>query len=140
MRHCARKHFLPSSFFFFLLHLVLSVSVIWQFFFSFLLQIFLNLFTIISNFSTTLIPNRVTLSWFVCYWMNAIRSRWFMRMAEDLGKSNLESSAAAAVSASTTTSRRFWPSVLRWIPTSTDHIINSEKRLLSLVKYVFHQT
>lgn len=29
-----------------------------------------------------------------------------------------------------------WATVLRWIPTSTDHIIAAEKRLLSLVKYV----
>jgi len=28
----------------------------------------------------------------------------------------------------------FWPFFRRWIPTSTDHIINAEKRLLSLVK------
>lgn len=28
----------------------------------------------------------------------------------------------------------FWPSSLRWIPTSTDHIIAAEKRLLSLVR------
>ncbi|EPS65805.1 hypothetical protein M569_08972 [Genlisea aurea] len=27
-----------------------------------------------------------------------------------------------------------WPSVLRWVPTSTEHIISAEKRLLSLVK------
>lgn len=34
-----------------------------------------------------------------------------------------------------------WPSLLRWIPSSTDHIIASEKRLLSLVKtpYVVEQ-
>ncbi|XP_061349959.1 probable 1-acylglycerol-3-phosphate O-acyltransferase [Gastrolobium bilobum] len=64
--------------------------------------------------------------------MNTIRSRWLSRMAEDIGKNNnLESSAA--------TRRRFWPSVLRWIPTSTDHIINAEKRLLSLVKTPFVQ-
>ncbi|KAG4379453.1 hypothetical protein AAZX31_17G241900 [Glycine max] len=55
-------------------------------------------------------------------------------MAEDIGKSNLESSAAAS-----TTSRGFWPSVLRWIPTSSDHIINAEKRLLSLVKTPYVQ-
>ena len=29
-----------------------------------------------------------------------------------------------------------WHSPLRWIPSSTDRIIDSEKRLLSLVKYV----
>ena len=65
--------------------------------------------------------------------MNAIRSRWLTRMAEDIGKSNLESSSAS------TTSRGFWPSVLRWIPSSTDHIINAEKRLLSLVKTPYAQ-
>jgi hypothetical protein len=42
--------------------------------------------------------------------------------AENTGKNNLES-------------RGFWPFLRRWIPTSTDHIINAEKRLLSLVKY-----
>ncbi|KAH9610171.1 hypothetical protein KSS87_003342 [Heliosperma pusillum] len=30
-----------------------------------------------------------------------------------------------------------WPALLRWIPTSTDHIIASEKRLLSIVKTPF---
>lgn len=33
-----------------------------------------------------------------------------------------------------------WATVLRWIPTSTDHIIAAEKRLLSLVKYVHFLT
>ncbi|KAJ1398022.1 Epoxide hydrolase-like [Sesbania bispinosa] len=54
-------------------------------------------------------------------------------MAEDIGKSNLESSAT------TTITQRFWPSILRWIPSSTDHIINAEKRLLSLVKTPYVQ-
>ncbi|XP_057729956.1 probable 1-acylglycerol-3-phosphate O-acyltransferase [Arachis stenosperma] len=35
--------------------------------------------------------------------------------------------------------RRLWPSLLRWIPTSTEHIIAAEKRLLSLVKTPFVQ-
>lgn len=53
--------------------------------------------------------------------------------------------AEATTSASQTTSsaqRKWnWPSLFRWIPTSTDHIIASEKRLLSLVKtpYVVEQ-
>ncbi|KAK7382972.1 hypothetical protein VNO78_28637 [Psophocarpus tetragonolobus] len=59
--------------------------------------------------------------------MNTIGSRWLTRMAEDMGKSKLESS------------RTFWPSFLRWIPSSTDHIINAEKRLLSLVKTPYVQ-
>lgn len=33
----------------------------------------------------------------------------------------------------------FWPSSLRWIPTSTDHIIAAEKRLLSLVRTPYTQ-
>ena len=36
-----------------------------------------------------------------------------------------------------TKAKKRWGTVLRWIPTSTDHIIAAEKRLLSLVKYVF---
>eukprot|EP00262_Sarcandra_glabra_P010868 TRINITY_DN2641_c0_g1_i1.p1 TRINITY_DN2641_c0_g1~~TRINITY_DN2641_c0_g1_i1.p1 ORF type:complete len:416 (-),score=47.05 TRINITY_DN2641_c0_g1_i1:104-1270(-) len=47
-------------------------------------------------------------------------------MAEETMKSNIESA--------TTSSRSIWPSLLRWIPTSTDQIIASEKRLLSIVK------
>ncbi|WJX15701.1 1-acylglycerol-3-phosphate O-acyltransferase [Trifolium repens] len=59
--------------------------------------------------------------------MNTIRSRWLTKMAaENTGKNNLES-------------RGFWPFLRRWIPTSTDHIINAEKRLLSLVKTPYVQ-
>ncbi|GFS46446.1 alpha/beta-Hydrolases superfamily protein [Actinidia rufa] len=54
------------------------------------------------------------------------------------------SSSSAAGATATTTRRRsstrsLWPSVLRWIPTSTDHIIASEKRLLSLLKTPYAQ-
>ncbi|XP_051123483.1 probable 1-acylglycerol-3-phosphate O-acyltransferase isoform X2 [Andrographis paniculata] len=35
--------------------------------------------------------------------------------------------------------RLLWPKVLRWKPTSTDHIIASEKRLLSLLKTPYQQ-
>ncbi|KAJ0754863.1 putative 1-acylglycerol-3-phosphate O-acyltransferase [Helianthus annuus] len=52
------------------------------------------------------------------------------------------SSAAATAAATTATSRSkksLWPSVLRWIPSSTDHIINAEKRLLSIVKTPYTQ-
>ncbi|KAJ6731018.1 hypothetical protein OIU85_021759 [Salix viminalis] len=61
-------------------------------------------------------------------------------MAEELG-----SSASAPTTTSSSSSwaktRSLWPSILRWIPTSVDHIIAAEKRLLSLVKtpYVVEQ-
>ncbi|KAK4487302.1 hypothetical protein RD792_006088, partial [Penstemon davidsonii] len=52
------------------------------------------------------------------------------RVAEEIS-----SSGAAAASKK----RSLWPSVLRWIPSSTDHIIAAEKRLLSLVKTPYKQ-
>ncbi|CAA6663181.1 unnamed protein product [Spirodela intermedia] len=57
-------------------------------------------------------------------------------MAESAGQSSAGEVPAVRVSSST---RWLWPSVLRWIPTSTDHIIASEKRLLSLVKTPYVQ-
>ncbi|RVX14970.1 1-acylglycerol-3-phosphate O-acyltransferase [Vitis vinifera] len=57
--------------------------------------------------------------------------RW-SRMAEEMTKAELGSSS------STTKSRSLWPSLFRWIPTSTDHIIDAEKRLLSLVNFDFY--
>lgn len=54
-------------------------------------------------------------------------------MAEEITKAELGSSS------STTKSRSLWPSLFRWIPTSTDHIIDAEKRLLSLVKTPYVQ-
>ncbi|KAL3845293.1 hypothetical protein ACJIZ3_002696 [Penstemon smallii] len=54
-------------------------------------------------------------------------------MAEEI------SSTAAASTVAATKRRSLWPSVLRWIPTSTDHIIAAEKRLLSLVKTPYEQ-
>jgi abhydrolase domain-containing protein 5 len=53
-------------------------------------------------------------------------------MAEEIRNAEMGSSAAATVASAK--SRSLWPNVLRWIPTSTDHIIAAEKRLLSLVK------
>ncbi|XP_072966601.1 probable 1-acylglycerol-3-phosphate O-acyltransferase [Typha angustifolia] len=50
------------------------------------------------------------------------------RMAEEIGRVAAESPSASS------SSRWAWPSVLRWIPTSTDRIIAAEKRLLSLVR------
>ncbi|CAI9777869.1 unnamed protein product [Fraxinus pennsylvanica] len=49
-------------------------------------------------------------------------------MAEEI------TASVAATTATKTKKRSLWPTVLRWIPTSTDHIIAAEKRLLSLVK------
>ncbi|PON93825.1 Epoxide hydrolase-like [Trema orientale] len=55
-------------------------------------------------------------------------------MAEEMSKS-----ASATATTSAAKSRSLWPSVLRWIPTSTDHIIASENRLLSIVKTPYVQ-
>ncbi|KAH9758955.1 putative 1-acylglycerol-3-phosphate O-acyltransferase [Citrus sinensis] len=63
-------------------------------------------------------------------------------MAEEISKSELRSSAAATSTPSSSTtakSRWSWPSVLRWIPTSTNHIIAAEKRLLSIIKTPYVQ-
>lgn len=62
-------------------------------------------------------------------------SKSVVNMAEEIN-----SSAVPAAAAGSATKRRWlWPSVLRWIPTSTDHIISAEKRLLSLVKTPYKQ-
>ncbi|KAF8406512.1 hypothetical protein HHK36_008601 [Tetracentron sinense] len=52
------------------------------------------------------------------------------RWSSSLARMALEISKPDAQSAR----RSVWPSLLRWIPTSTDHIIAAEKRLLSVVK------
>ncbi|EOY14925.1 Alpha/beta-Hydrolases superfamily protein isoform 1 [Theobroma cacao] len=71
--------------------------------------------------------------------MNGTLYRWssliLRKMAEEINKVEHRSSPTTTVAKS----RSFWPSVLRWIPTSTDHIIASEKRLLSLVKTPYVQ-
>lgn len=64
--------------------------------------------------------------------MSLARIRWSKRMAEEIRNAEMGSSAAATVTSAK--SRSLWPTVLRWIPTSTNHIIAAEKRLLSLVK------
>ncbi|KHG01463.1 Abhydrolase domain-containing 4 [Gossypium arboreum] len=70
--------------------------------------------------------------------MNRSVYRWssliLRKMAEEINKSEIRSSPSIIAK-----SRSLWPSVLRWIPTSTDHIIASEKRLLSLVKTPYVQ-
>ncbi|KAL8230801.1 hypothetical protein R6Q57_000579 [Mikania cordata] len=48
-------------------------------------------------------------------------------------------SSAAATATATASKKSLWPSVLRWIPSSTDHIIDAEKRLLSIVKTSYTQ-
>ncbi|KAL6994983.1 1-acylglycerol-3-phosphate O-acyltransferase [Sarracenia purpurea var. burkii] len=53
------------------------------------------------------------------------------RMAEEVSSSAAATTTTVVTKSST---RSLWPSVLRWIPTSTDRIIAAEKRLLSLVK------
>ncbi|KAK3424881.1 probable 1-acylglycerol-3-phosphate O-acyltransferase [Eucalyptus grandis] len=71
--------------------------------------------------------------------MNLARLRWrssIGRMAENVANAELR---PAAVEEKPAKGRSFWPSVLRWIPTSTDHIIAAEKRLLSLVKTPYVQ-
>ncbi|KAK1554042.1 hypothetical protein Q3G72_032967 [Acer saccharum] len=62
-------------------------------------------------------------------------------MSEEISKTGFVSSAAASTAETTTTSKSksLWPSILRWIPTSTDHIIAAEKRLLSIVKTPYVQ-
>ncbi|KAM6552070.1 hypothetical protein CsatB_001878 [Cannabis sativa] len=68
--------------------------------------------------------------------MNPLRLRCSRIMADEITKSATASSTSTS---SMSKSRSFWPSVLRWIPTSTDHIIASEKRLLSIVKTPYVQ-
>ncbi|CAM8878300.1 unnamed protein product [Rhodiola kirilowii] len=58
-----------------------------------------------------------------------------VKMAEEISKSQIPSSASTASSSWWS----LWPSYLRWIPTSTDEIIASEKRLLSIVKTPYVQ-
>ncbi|CAL0318988.1 unnamed protein product [Lupinus luteus] len=65
--------------------------------------------------------------------MKAIGFYWSARMAQEIRKNDV------GLSSSRSSSRRLWPSVLRWIPTSTDHIIASEKRLLSILKTPYVQ-
>ncbi|XP_071925760.1 probable 1-acylglycerol-3-phosphate O-acyltransferase [Coffea arabica] len=53
--------------------------------------------------------------------------------------SQTATSTAATTAESISKKRSLWPSILRWIPTSTDHIIRAEKRLLSVVKTPYIQ-
>ncbi|XP_030527201.2 probable 1-acylglycerol-3-phosphate O-acyltransferase [Rhodamnia argentea] len=73
------------------------------------------------------------------------RPRWpssIARMAENVANPELRGASAAAAAEAAekpAKARSLWPSILRWIPTSTDHIIAAEKRLLSLVKTPYVQ-
>jgi abhydrolase domain-containing protein 5 len=76
--------------------------------------------------------------------MNLLRHRLsssISKMSEEISKTGFVSSAAASTAETSTTSKSksLWPSILRWIPTSTDHIIAAEKRLLSIVKTPYVQ-
>ncbi|XP_031120022.1 probable 1-acylglycerol-3-phosphate O-acyltransferase [Ipomoea triloba] len=63
-----------------------------------------------------------------------------VKMAEEINSPSAAAAAAAATAAASEKKKRsLWPSVLRWIPTSTDRIIEAEKRLLSLVKTPYTQ-
>uniref|UniRef100_A0A7N0V3A8 1-acylglycerol-3-phosphate O-acyltransferase n=1 Tax=Kalanchoe fedtschenkoi TaxID=63787 RepID=A0A7N0V3A8_KALFE len=46
---------------------------------------------------------------------------------------------AAGTASTSSKPRSRWPALLKWIPTSTDHIIDAEKRLLSVVKTPYKQ-
>ncbi|KAL6522029.1 hypothetical protein OROMI_031906 [Orobanche minor] len=50
-----------------------------------------------------------------------------------------EEVASSTTATATAKGRSLWPSVLRWIPTSTDRIIAAEKRLLSLIRTPYQQ-
>lgn len=66
-------------------------------------------------------------------------------MAEGIASPAAAAASQTATSTSATTAepirknRSLWPSILRWMPTSTDHIIRAEKRLLSVVKTPYIQ-
>ncbi|KAG0472772.1 hypothetical protein HPP92_014629 [Vanilla planifolia] len=60
-----------------------------------------------------------------------------VKMVEEVSRA--ASAEAAAATGVTRSSKWAWPRALRWIPTSTDHIISAEKRLLSLVKTPYVQ-
>ncbi|CAK9148247.1 unnamed protein product [Ilex paraguariensis] len=66
-----------------------------------------------------------------------------MNFRPRLSNAKLLARMAEEISSSTATTtikkRSLWPSVLRWIPTSTDHIIAAEKRLLSTIKTQYTQ-
>lgn len=81
---------------------------------------------------------------FHLFWKRMNLRRISSRMAGEVSRSAEQRTSPAAVAAAYESdavaaavnpkSKSFWPSVLRWIPTSTDKIIAAEKRLLSLVK------
>ncbi|XP_051150844.1 1-acylglycerol-3-phosphate O-acyltransferase-like [Andrographis paniculata] len=65
--------------------------------------------------------------------------RWWSKSSPNSTSKMAEGIASSTAADATAKRRSIWPSVLRWIPTSTDLIIAAEKRLLSLVKTPYHQ-
>ncbi|KAL9250644.1 putative 1-acylglycerol-3-phosphate O-acyltransferase [Drosera capensis] len=63
------------------------------------------------------------------------RPRYLATMGEEIATN----AASAETAAGKTTAKSRWLSLLRWIPTSTDHIIAAEKRILSLVRTPYVQ-
>ncbi|KAH9606036.1 hypothetical protein KSS87_006673 [Heliosperma pusillum] len=61
-------------------------------------------------------------------------SKILIRVTRTQTRTKIMTEAVAATTTETGTRKWTWPSLLRWIPTSTDQIIASEKRLLSTVK------
>ncbi|KAG6388461.1 hypothetical protein SASPL_149887 [Salvia splendens] len=70
--------------------------------------------------------------------MRTALRRWY-KLPRDLATQMADEINSSAAVTATAKSRSLWPSVLRWIPTSTDHIIAAEKRLLSLLKTPYVQ-
>ncbi|CAM8938397.1 unnamed protein product [Rhodiola kirilowii] len=61
-------------------------------------------------------------------------------MAEQIAtKTDASSSTTSSDTMLSSKPRSKWPTLLKWIPTSTDHIIDAEKRLLSVVKTPYKQ-
>ncbi|KAF8405333.1 hypothetical protein HHK36_010237 [Tetracentron sinense] len=84
---------------------------------------------------STIAVTVVAISICAAFHSNGMKQRWsssFARMAEEISKTEAESVATSG-------SRWAWPSLLRWIPTSTDHIIAAEKRLLSIIQTPYVQ-
>ncbi|GAA0145916.1 hypothetical protein LIER_36220 [Lithospermum erythrorhizon] len=70
----------------------------------------------------------------------SINLRRWTKMAEGISSAAATSATTTTATSSTTTKKAsLWPTLLRWIPTSTDQIIAAEKRLLSLVKTSYTQ-
>ncbi|XP_057469850.1 probable 1-acylglycerol-3-phosphate O-acyltransferase [Actinidia eriantha] len=65
--------------------------------------------------------------------------RWSYLLQTMANEATSSAPTATATATRSSTTRSLWPAVLRWIPTSTDHIIAAEKRLLSVIKTPYTQ-